>query len=252
MGNFLNRAKGFFEKNSSTIAIVTGAIGLIVGGIMAAKATPKALNAIENKKENLEKEELTPKETIQTVWKYYIPAIVSDGLSIGLIVAGLTVNEKKNTALTAAYTISETALQEYQDKVIEKIGKKKNQEIHDEIAKDHIEENPVNDKQVIITRRGETLCYESISGRYFKSDIETIRQRINELNSEIIQQMYVSLNDVYYSLELPSLDIGERLGWNVDNGLIEVEFSSQLASDGTPCLVLQYLHPPKYGFRKLY
>ena len=31
-------------------------------------------------------------------------------------------------------------------------------------------------KEVIITSKGDTLCYDSVSGRYFKSDIGTIKK----------------------------------------------------------------------------
>ncbi|MFR8351429.1 MAG: DUF6353 family protein [Blautia obeum] len=42
----------------------------------------------------------------------------------------------------------------------------------DAVAKDKVEKNPVVTREVIITEKGNTLCYDAISGRYFKSDIE--------------------------------------------------------------------------------
>ena len=46
-----------------------------------------------------------------------------------------------------------------------------------------------------------------------------------------------------------SLDwIGDELGWNVTNGLIELDFSAQLDTDGTPCIVIDYTVAPKRGF----
>ena len=64
----------------------------------------------------------------------------------------------------------------------------------------------------------------------------------------MINEMDVSLNDFYYEIGLDGISIGEELGWNV-NEFIELNFSSQLASDGTPCLVLNYLVPPRYDYR---
>ena len=89
------------------------------------------------------------------------------------------------------------------------------------------------------------------SGRYFKSDIEKIKKAECELNRQMLDDMYVSLNDFYYEIGLDSVKLGDELGWNVDSGYIDLSFSSQLASDGTPCLVIDYSVAPRYDYRNL-
>ena len=64
--------------------------------------------------------------------------------------------------------------------------------------------------------------------------------------------MYVSLNDFYSEIGLPEVSIGEDLGWNMDDGYIEIDFSSQLSEDERPCLVLEFNISPRYDFRQLY
>ena len=59
--------------------------------------------------------------------------------------------------------------------------------------------------------------------------------------------MYVSLNDLYDELDLDHTKVGDELGWKIDDGLIELYFSSQLADDGTPCIVMDYVSAPKYN-----
>lgn len=83
----------------------------------------------------------------------------------------------------------------YQEKVVETIGEKKEQQIRDEVAKEQVAKNPVSKNEVIITGGGETLCYDSLSGRYFKSDIEKLRKAVNELNHTMVNDMCASLND---------------------------------------------------------
>lgn len=160
-----------------------------------------------------------------------------------------SVNLRRNAALATAYTLSESALKEYQEKVIETIGEKKEQAIQDAVAKDRIEKNPVSTKEVIITEKGDTLCLDYPSGRYFKSDREKINKAVNELNRRMRDEMYISLNEFYYEIGLSGIGIGEELGWNIDQGYIEPSFSCQLAEDGTPCLVISYLVGPRYDFR---
>ena len=63
--------------------------------------------------------------------------------------------------------------------------------------------------------------------------------------------MYVSLNDFYSELDLKLSNNGYELGWKLDDGLIEVDFSSQISDDGRPCLVIDYLVAPRYDYSKL-
>lgn len=51
-----------------------------------------------------------------------------------------------------------------------------------------------------------------------------------------------------YEIALPETKLGDELGWHVDNGLVDLRFSSQLAEDGTPCLVIDYQIAPKYDY----
>lgn len=55
----------------------------------------------------------------------------------------------------------------------------------------------------------------------------------------------------YYEIGLDNIKLGDELGWNIDDGYIDLSFSSQLASDGTPCLVIDYTIAPRYDFRNL-
>ena len=63
--------------------------------------------------------------------------------------------------------------------------------------------------------------------------------------------MYVSLSDLYDELGIPHTKISDELGWNLDEGLIEVSFDSIVGEDGTPSLVMDYTVAPRYDFSKL-
>ena len=237
------------KKHSPEILTGIGIAGMITTTVMAVRATPKALILIEEKKDELEVNELTPKETIQAAWTCYIPTAAIGTVSIACLIGASSVNMRRRAALATAYALSESALKEYQEKVVETIGEKKEQSIRDAVAKDKIEKNPVTNREVIITERGNTLCYDAVSGRYFKSDIDKLKKAANELNRQMRDEMYISLNDFYYEIGLNPVSIGDELGWNSDQGYIDLSFSSQLADDGTPCLVIEYHIAPRYDFR---
>lgn len=239
-------------KHSPAILTAFGITGMIGTTVLAVKATPKALDLIENKKEELDKDGLTVAETVKATWKCYVPAAITCATSAACLIGASSVHTKRNAALATAYKLSESALIEYRDKVVETIGEKKEQSVRDAIAKDHVEKNPVTNNEVIITDRGYTLCYDKLSGRYFYSDIEKIKKAANELNRQMLNDMYVSLNELYYELGLEGTKLGEQMGWNIDRGLIDLKFSATVSADDRPCIVLDYRIPPMYGYQNMY
>ena len=266
---FLKNVSKSITKHSPEILTGLGIAGMITSTVLAVKATPKALTLIEERKEELNKQnfenhldkdyslkdhkeidKLGFKETVKTVWKCYIPSAVMMTVSSACLIGASSVHLRRHAVLATAYQLSETAATEYRRKVIETIGEKKEEAIRDKVNKDRLEKNPVANNQIILTEKGNTLCYEHLSGRYFKSDIEKIKKAVNEINRQINQNYYVSLNDLYDELGLEETKLGDLLGWNSDDALIDIYFSSHLTKDNEPCLALDFNNPPKYNYDK--
>lgn len=247
----LSSVRTSMAKHSPEILTGIGIAGMITTTVMAVRATPKALILIEERKEEIGAEKLETVDTVKTTWFCYIPAAITGTLSIVCLIGASSVNARRNAALATAYTLSESALKDYQGKVVEMFGEKKHETVKDAIAKDKIEKNPIATQEVIITEKGNTLCYDVLSGRYFKGDIDKIKKAENELNRQMRDEMYISLNDFYYEIGLENIKLGDELGWNINEGYIDLSFSSQLASDGTPCLVIDYSVAPRYDYRNL-
>lgn len=246
------------SKHSPEILIGFGIAGMLTTTVLAVKATPKALQLIEERKEELEVESLTPVETVKTTWKCYIPAAISGAVSIACVVGANSVNARRNAALATAYKLSETAFTEYRDKVTETIGEKKERVVRDKVSEEQVKNNPVSNTEVIVTGRGNTLFFEPLSSRYFYSDLEKIKRAVNKLNYEINTSPFhnegVTLNDFYDEVGLPGTMTGDGLGWTIGTGLIDIYPSAQLVEEGEehegePCIVLNYTNPPRYdGF----
>ena len=64
----------------------------------------------------------------------------------------------------------------------------------------------------------------------------------------MISDMCVSLNDYYDLIGLASIPVEDKLGWNANNSLVELEFSTQMADVGVPCLVVDFRVRPKYNY----
>lgn len=251
LANLMSNTRQFVSKRSPEILTGIGIAGMITTTVLAVRATPKALQLIEEKKNDDWVDELSPLEVVKTAWKPYVPAAVTGITSVACLIGASSVNAKRNAALATAYKLSETALTEYREKVIETIGEKKEKTVRDKVAEERVKKNPVSKSEVIVTNNGTTLCFDPISARYFKSSIDKIKRAENELNKQMLHDIsgYVSLNDFYDELGLDHTSVGDDLGWNVDR-LIDISFSSQLNDNGEPSVVLDYLVAPKYDFYK--
>lgn len=233
----------YISRNSPSILTGLGISLGVASTVLAVTATPKAVRLLEEKKKEEKKEKLTVIETVKTAGACYIPSVLTAVGSIYCIVSANARFSKRNAILATAYALSERDLREYRDKVKETVGEKKEKEIRGKIAKDHILNNPAEPNHIFTPEGGKTLCYDNWTGRYFMSDMESLRRCENELNSRILKEQFVSLNELYDLLHLEGIKMGEDFGWNYDglhDELIHFSYFSQLDRDGNPCLVLDY------------
>lgn len=259
LANFVKTTKGYMKKHSPEILTGIGVTGMITTTILAVKATPKAMELINQRKVELAQEYGVGEvldlpsylDYVKVAWRPYVPAVITGIASISCIIGASAVNAKRNAALATAYTISERALVRYRDKVIDTIGVKKEKEIREKVSQDQVDKNPVSKSQVFITQRGNTLCRDEISGRYFRSDLDHIRRIVNELNRKMTFQDYISLEEFYNNIGLEPTKNSAYLGWNLQKGLIELQFDTCLAENDEPCIVIDYNIAPEYDFDKM-
>lgn len=242
------------KKHSPEILTGIGIAGMITTVILAVKATPKALDLIvevkEKHEEDTDKKEYC-KDVLTKVAPVYIPTTIVGGLSIACLIGASSVNHKRNAALATAYALSESALREYKDKVVETFGEKKEKTVRASIAKDKLEQNPVADREIVVTGKGTTRCLDVLSGRYFESSVNELERARNEINNMMLNYDYVSLNEFYDEIGLKHTKLGDDLGWHIDQGYVALEFDTQLDADGVPCLVLDYKLAPRYHYDRV-
>lgn len=240
--------------------------GLAIAGVattayLAFKSSPKAYEIVEAKKRDLEDIDETDKATrrqirlemVKELAPVLAPVVISGVITMVLIFSSHSLNTRRQAVLSAAYSATQTAFQEYKEKTRALVGPKKSTTIHDDIVQDHVEKlGPPNDKTVIVTGNGDYLCLDDYSGRYFYSTHEKIRQVINEINYRLLSEMYISLNEFYDELGLPPIKLGDDTGWNVDSGLFNIQFTTIMGKDNVPCLVLNYDVEPRYDYRVLH
>lgn len=242
--------KPFVVKHEPEILMGMGITGMIFSTVWGIKATVKATKKVLEYKESKNINKVTTKEVIKLTWKYYWPVATSMVLSIPLIIAGNRVSNKRYAALATAYTISETALLEYQEKTREVVGEKKAREIQEGIDGDRIQKTYTGTNQIIMTGYGESLFYEPLSGRYFKSNWNDIAKAANELNASALDSLcgQITLNEWFDKLGLESTEVGDGMGWETNGSrpycLLDISISSHINKDNVPCGAISYRQNP--------
>lgn len=232
------------QKNSPTILTALSVAGLVTTVVLAVKATPKALEILEEEKNCKENGELTTKEVVAATWKCYVPTAIMGTATVACMIGSTKISLRRNAALASVYSIAETTLKEYQAKVIETIGENKEKKIREEIAQDRVNKTPNN--SVFITGSGDSLCLDLSSGRYFKTSVDKLRKVENELGSTMLNDMWISLNEVYMELGLEPITVGYDIGWDINrDGLVKFNLNACLSEDETPCITLDFVTDPK-------
>lgn len=228
------------KSNSPEIFTVLAATGVVTTAYLSASIAFRAAKIIDHHEEvdgvsDDPKERF--KEQAKLTWKFYIPAVISGSATIGCIVASQKASSKRTVAAMAAYSVLDQVFDDYKEKVVEQIGPGKEQKIRDEIAQDKVIKCPPS--QVLIVGTGHVLCCENFTGRYFRSDMETLRKAQNDVNSLAQKDLYVSLNEFYDLVGLPPTSNSDVMGWNFERNM-ELSFSAVLGPSSEPCLVFDY------------
>lgn len=247
---FIGDMKMSLDKHSPEILLGIGIAGMFTATVLAVKATPKAILEIEEAKKELNKDKLTAAETVKATWKCYIPAAITSITSTVCLIGSNTVQARRTAAIATAYKISEAAIAEYKEKVVETIGEKKEKVLREEIAAEKAAKQSAGDSTIYITGGGSTLCMDPISMRLFESDINVIKRAQNAINEKMLVSPfgYASLNDFYLELGLEPTSQGDDMGWNVSTGTIKIDIGAGLTKDDRPCIVLDYQVAPRWDY----
>ena len=235
----LKQIKLFLSKNSPLILACMGVAGTCMTVYNAHQDTIKAEHVIrKTKPRNL-------KEEIQDTWKCYIPTAISATGTIGCIVGSHYCSSRQREALASAYVISQTTLQKYQEKVIERIGKNKARDLREEVDREIAEvkapavyfAGQLTD--AIDTGHGKTLFYDIPGERFFYSDVNYMDKQVNDLNREVRTEMYFDWNELNYRWGLPFKKFGGEHIFTPDDPL-EVTYTPKMMDNGQVKILVNY------------
>lgn len=248
--DLLKVAQTAVRTNSPAILTGVGIAGTVTTAALTGRAAFRLGKRHEYYVNSRFEDERGVKELLKEDWKEFVPPVLS-GVSTVVAIFGVNhIHNRRGAAITAAYTLTERAYSEYREKVQETFGENKERKVRDEIAQDRVNADPVSTREVIITGNGDVLCYETMTGRYFKSNVEALRKVQNDINQEIVTQMYASQNDYFEAIGLSRVSQGDDIGWNVA-AMLEMQFSAVLSENSEPCICVGYTFLPTTDYYKI-
>lgn len=230
------------KAHSPAIYSGIAGVGALFTAYLAGKASFEAARRIDNHEREHGFSENRLERTadrLKLVWKLYVPTAVSATTTVISIAAANKVQANKTIAAQTAFSASQQLLTDYRDRVIEEYGEHKDQTIRDQIAEKRVKELPSPSQDILITGPGQVLCCEQFTGRFFGSDMESLRKAQNDINAKLLSQDYATMDDFYYMVRLSGTSGSSQIGWTSDKQM-RLDFSAVMTDDGRPCLSFEY------------
>lgn len=255
--DLFDTVKDAISDNLPQILTGSGIVCMVIGTVHAVKKADEAKKKLDealSKKveENGEGSTLTVIEKVKVAGPIYSTSIIFTVAGASMLIGSNIISEKRNAALAAAYTMTSAAFNRYRSSVVETMGEKKEQAVRAKSAKKELDKK--SSSNIVMTGNGDTLCMDDWSGIKFYSNIDKIRNAINNINEDLVQgnELYYSLNSVYRELDIDPTTGGELLGWNFSrDGQIKANFEAILTDEGKPCILMMLDPYPSAEFDKL-
>lgn len=240
--------------NAPVLLTAFGTVGVITTAVLTGKASYEAAKKIANEESvlNIKREasheriHLSKTEKVKLVWPLYIGAVFSGGVTCTAIVLAHRISARRAAVLAAAYALNEGKLEEYQEKIKEKFGEKKEKEARDEIAQDQV--NKLGDTGFAFANPllGKQWIMEAYTGRPFLSTVEEVKHAVNQINAHINNpnERSARLSDFYDVLGLDHVSMSDYMGWTQADPL-SIEWSTTTSPDGSLAVhVFEYVTHP--------
>ena len=217
LGTVVTAAKELCKNNDSTILTGIAVIGVVATTVNAIRDTKKASN-INTK---IDDNNTFGKVMIEYV-KTYLPTVISGSVTIGCIIGAHKLDLKKQIAAIGTCVAT--------DKICDEcINKNKNND---------------NNVKMIVNDNTKIKCYDSYSGRYFESTQAELAKMVLEINKELMNYHYITLNDVYDYMGLERIGIGDQIGWTIESGSLDIEYQAIIDELDRPVLELIFNREP--------
>lgn len=251
----LDAAKKGIDKNSPEILVGVGLASMIGAIIFAVKATPEAMERMDEVNEEFDKEIdgrlVYYGEVMKHVAPVYTKAFLTTCVGVGCIAYADKIHLNRNAGWATAYASLYEYSHSYQEKAAKKLGSKKEAEVRRDVAQEIVDNHPGVTKEIYIHSDDEVVFLDFLSDKPFRSTINKMDALKNEMNERLLSEHFISLREIYCEIpELRTISARDEhrdldyTGFNLEDGLIT--WSYEPARDGDkPVFVWSYMPRPR-------
>lgn len=236
MKDFMQTINKFLDENAPTVLAVMAGVGVVGTAIMAVNDTLKAEKVINDKKPQ------TTKEKVKETWTCYVPTVVTAGTTIFAIGMSNHISRTRILALTSALALNANSFKEYKTKVEELLGKKEATKVQDAVAQDKVLAKHPQD--IGFQPSGTIRCMDSVTGQEFFATTAELAKAESEVNRALYTDNWYSFSDLLWTYGCRASALAQQIGWNVNDGPIQFNYTSCLNGDDIPVLVVNYSTMP--------
>lgn len=179
-------------------------------------------------------------EKVKVAGPVYLPAIGMMLLSMGCIVGGCAMGEKKAAVMASLYSASEASLRRLEEKVVKEIGPEKAKELHDQAAEELAKANPPKPSNVKNTGKGTDLFFDRRTGQWFLSSYNAVKNDAVDFNNYLREKMIMEFNDWLEFVGEERAELGDYFGFDNDHPL-NISISGECRTeDGQLYYILDY------------
>ena len=241
------------KKHSPELLLGAGIVGVVASTVMACKATTKVEDILAESKKEVESvhkvladptipeekySEQDSKKDLAIIYartglklaKLYGPAIGLGALSIGCILTSHNIMNKRNLALSAAFTAVYDDFKDYRKNVVDRFGETMDRELKYNVQCKEVEEVTVNEDgtETKTTKTVDVANLKPGNGSEFakffdeynnnwSKDAERNKKFLLDqqrwANDKLRSKGYLFLNEVYEMLGIPITNSGATVGW---------------------------------------
>lgn len=253
------------SENSTVILTAVGVTGTLMTAFLTGRASFKAAERIRDEEahygtrvdeesgeqvkfvEDPQRYPLSTDEKVRLVWPEYLPAVGTALVTITCIIMANRIGTRRAAGLAAAYSTTQEVFTQYQKRVAEKMGPRKEQALRDELDQEFADRKaPKNLRDVFVVGMGTFLCIDKFSGMTFRTNINALKEAELDTNFQIMSEGSASLSDFYRNLGIDTTDAGDILGWTSDSKLV-MQMTSVVLND-EPAMVISFANMPKANF----
>jgi len=204
---------GWLKRNSPAILTIIAAVGTGATAVLAAIATPDAIESKKRAQAEKGEEKLTVWEVVKAEAPAYIPAVAVGTGTIACIFGANVLNQKQQASIASAYVAMNEMYTKYRNKVKDIFGEAADYTVQRGIEQDERDaddDRPPWDEV-------QTFYFEPY-GKFFERTMQEVFEAEYHINRNLQLRGNVTVNEFLDFLGLEHVSSGDELGWNLYDG----------------------------------